>query len=61
MWTEVFAQYGIVIFAFATLIALKFYILNKRVKLQSDGFIDPSECIDKLAKEVLNGDIKQIL
>ena len=42
MWTEVFAQYGIVIFAFAAIIALKFYVLNKRVKLQADGFIDPS-------------------
>ena len=58
---EVFGQYMIVILAFACIIGLKFYVINKRVSLQSEQFIDPEQCIDKIGKEVKSSDPVAVL
>ena len=54
MVMEILGQYLVVIFAIALLVALKFYIINRRVHKQIETFIDPAQCIQEMGKQIQN-------
>ena len=56
MALEVIGQYLVVVFAIVVLLGLKYYVLNKRVAKQVDGYVDPERCVEQLGKQVEGGD-----
>ena len=61
MALEVIGQYLVVVFAIVVLLGLKYYVLNKRVAKQADGYVDPERCVEQLGKQVESGDKGQLL
>lgn len=52
MYLESITQYLLVALAVGILVGLKIFILSKRVNKQTEGYIDPDQCIDQVGKQI---------